>query len=433
MTALNVRDFGAKGDGATDDTAAIQAAFDEAYGTADEPHGGSEGRYANQPVYFPNGWYITSAPLTLRSVAGAHIYGAGRLSTTIQNKTPDSSVVVTNGMMYSKIECLSLNAAKGSGSAFDLNWDNTGSASLQSITFADMTFGGGGDFGLQIGHPGYMGSEILVLNCFENLCAVAGICIGNYNAIAISVIGGNISECNKGIWVKHGVGATVLGVSFQANELDIHIENGVRDGWLISGCRTESVKTFLMAQPDSTVAVVGCTQTGGEYFLKECGSKISVINCYSGSGKIHGSSSLALVNSRFDNPDWNEWYGPIGREPSSTPVMPATSDVTLKAAQSGTVVTNAGASGGVVITLPVDTSTAYRVPAGTWYGFAVAADQPMTIRAGMGWTVRVAGKASRKAGEVSSDGVGDYLEVMCLADGGRAWIARSVVGSWDVN
>jgi polygalacturonase len=57
MTALNVRDFGALGDGVSDDTAFIQAALDEAYGTADAPHGGSEGRYANRAVYFPNGWY----------------------------------------------------------------------------------------------------------------------------------------------------------------------------------------------------------------------------------------------------------------------------------------------------------------------------------------------------------------------------------------
>ena len=435
MTALNVRDFGAVGDGNTDDTDAIQAALDEAYGTADAPHGGSEGRYANRAVYFPNGWYITSRPLTLRSVAGAHIYGEGRLSTNIQNNTPESSVLVTNGMMYSKVERLSLTGKlSGTGSVFDMNWDNTGSASLQSNTFADVSFGGG-SYGLKIGDGGYMGSEILILNCYLNACAVAGIYVGNYNAIAISVIGGNISECDKGIWVKHGGGMAIVGTGFQLNRaFDIHIENGGQDGWDISGARSES-KNFLCAQPDSTVAIVGCTHVGPEegYFAKDCGSKISIINSYSRYGKIHGASSLSLINSRFDNPDWNEWYGPIGREPSSTPVMSAASDTTLKAAQSGTVFTNHGASGEVVFTLPSDTSTSYRIPAGTWFGFAVDAARPLKVRAGAGWTVRVAGKESRWAGEASSSTVGNYLEVMCLAEGGAAWIARSAVGSWAVS
>jgi len=424
-------DFGAKGDGATDDTDALQAALDEAYGTEEYPNGGSEGRYANQSVYFPNGWYVTSAPLTLRSVAGAHIYGEGRLSTTIQCNTPDSSVFVTNGCMYSRFERLSLTAPAGNGAAMDFNWDNSGTASLQSTTFADMNFGGG-SYGLKIGSGGYMGSEITVLNCYAGDNVEAGVYVGNYNAIAITVLGGNIANCGKGVWVKHGGGMNISGTGFQRNGCDIHIENGCQDGWLISNVRTESENIFLMAQPDSTVAVIGCTQTGGKYFVKDCGSKISIINCYSGSGKIHGASSLSLINSRFDNPDWNEWYGSIGREPSSTPVVAASSDLTLKAGQSGIVVTNHGASGEITITLPVDTSTAYRVAAGTWFGVAVAADQPVTLRAGMGWTVRLGGKASRKAGEVRSGHVGDYLEVMCLTDGGGAWVARSVVGSWTV-
>jgi hypothetical protein len=434
MSALNVKaDFGAVGDGNTDDTDAIQAALDEAHGTADAPHGGSEGRYANRAVYFPNGWYITSRPLTLHEVAGAHIYGEGRLSTTIQNNTPDSSVFVTNGFMYSRFERLSLSlTGGGDGAAFDLNWDNTGTASLQSNTFADVNFGGG-SYGLKIGFNGYMGSEISLLNCYLGDNTVAGVAIGNYNAIAITIVGGNIANCAKGIWVKHGGGMAIVGTGMQRNDIDIHIENGVRDGWDISGVRTESENIFLMAQPDSRIVVAGCTQTGGKYFLKDCGSDITLLNCYSGSGKIHGAGKLNLINSRSDNPDWMEWYGPIGREPSSTPVATATSDITLKAGQSGTVVTNFGASGDLTITLPVDTSTSYRIPAGTWFGFVVAADHELTVRAGMGWMLHIAGKASRKAGEARASRVGDYLEVMCVAEGGAAWIARSAIGSWTVN
>lgn len=49
---INVRDFGAKGDGVTDDTDAIQAAFDC----------GRSGK-----IIFPNGTYIVSTPLILRN------------------------------------------------------------------------------------------------------------------------------------------------------------------------------------------------------------------------------------------------------------------------------------------------------------------------------------------------------------------------------
>ena len=55
---VNVKDFGAKGDGETDDTTAIQAAIN-----------------TNKPVYVPIGTYMISSPILLPS--GARFYGCG--------------------------------------------------------------------------------------------------------------------------------------------------------------------------------------------------------------------------------------------------------------------------------------------------------------------------------------------------------------------
>ena len=82
---VSVKDYGAVGDGVTDDTAAIQAAFAYAYsisiGTITNP-------YANMnagkvTVYFPAGKYIVSGKIS--TYDGIAIVGAGRISTVIQS------------------------------------------------------------------------------------------------------------------------------------------------------------------------------------------------------------------------------------------------------------------------------------------------------------------------------------------------------------
>lgn len=73
---VSVKDFGAVGDGVTDDTAAIQAAIDSLAGT----------------VEIPSGAYITTATIVMGNV-GQKLQGAGRGSTTISANFRGGAVI----------------------------------------------------------------------------------------------------------------------------------------------------------------------------------------------------------------------------------------------------------------------------------------------------------------------------------------------------
>ena len=60
--SFNVKDYGAKGDGKTDDTAAIRKAVDSAVKA-------SRDAYAPKTVYFPSGRYVINGTIKLRAVS----------------------------------------------------------------------------------------------------------------------------------------------------------------------------------------------------------------------------------------------------------------------------------------------------------------------------------------------------------------------------
>ncbi len=84
--AINVRDFGAKGDGVTDDTAALNAAL-----TASGPDTGHS-PWHDKIVYLPNGTYLVSGPIEKRYAngkfaSGSVLVGQSRDGTIVRLKT----------------------------------------------------------------------------------------------------------------------------------------------------------------------------------------------------------------------------------------------------------------------------------------------------------------------------------------------------------
>ena len=251
---VNVKAYGAVGDGSHDDTAAIQAAIDAAFGPAGSPHT-SATAYLNKVLYFPPGHYkISGAPGVLFTyVIGARIIGSGRFTTTIENTTAGGTVLTTNGLSYSLIEGM---AFKCSGACIDvdLDWDAGGaSAGLQSNTFIDDNFGGAtfnaGSIGVRIGHSAHMGSENTFLN--DNWITLGtGITTQSFNALNNKLVNGDIQDTAIGVHAAAG-SVSVNGTSFEtghqelAGTWDILADTGSAwDQMAIRDIRTENCFFF---------------------------------------------------------------------------------------------------------------------------------------------------------------------------------------------
>ena len=109
---VSVKNFGAVGDGTTDDTTAIQAAYDRV-----EARGGGW-------VYFPKGTYRVSSAITI-DTAGVNTCGAGRGSAVIRNHSTTANVFTVNlgsstdsKMVFKDIAITANSTSSGAGISF---------------------------------------------------------------------------------------------------------------------------------------------------------------------------------------------------------------------------------------------------------------------------------------------------------------------------
>ena len=283
--SITVQEFGAKGDGSTDDTAAIQAAIDFCFVRAANSSLSLPLGNKGELVFGP-GRFIISSPLQLTGIVGGIIRGSGRKTTQITQITSGNHVFTTNGCQFCVFSDMCLTTTGSESACFNLDWEGRNFCNTESNTFRDMFFNGG-DYGILIGHSGYQASETTIINCCFTHQTTAGVCTQNFNALSNCVYGGDFQGCATGILVTSGSCPVIHGVGFQrSTNWDIQISASANDTYSISGIRTESTN-FLNCIRGSC-ALNGCEQfslTPG-IFVQIGFHPVTMNNCISTSGTI---------------------------------------------------------------------------------------------------------------------------------------------------
>ena len=141
---VNVRDYGAVGNGSTDDTAAINAAINAATGSAAPA---SNDRRPTAGVYLPPGVYKVTSDLLIQSVEGFSFAGAGAELTILLASGNGFSTAVLNvdGSAMGSFRGFSIagDGTEGSGTqalpnAINLTWTTAARRSTTANSFSDI-------------------------------------------------------------------------------------------------------------------------------------------------------------------------------------------------------------------------------------------------------------------------------------------------------
>lgn len=264
-TVFNVRTFGARGDGVTDDYLACQTAINYALAIG------------NGTVYFPFGNYKLSQTLLVRHAKGINFLGDGPdFTRLIAGAFPALTTVgywrsITQGIMF---KC-SLNLT---GGAYQLDGELDGSFGTQGLTYNNCYFDGSFNstyvftLNLLAGGAG-QGSTIEWNNCvFANSKNAAGgrsIYLGGANALGNSFINCDFQGHITGVYCAVGT-ANFSNCTFESTygynqvflngwDIDNSAGSGSDDTKQIIGCRSESLALYIGG--GSGVNIEGFTQS----------------------------------------------------------------------------------------------------------------------------------------------------------------------------
>ena len=294
LTNANVKRYGAKGDGKTDDTLAIQAAIDTI-------------RQSGGKVFFPEGNYLISKALHLYE--GITLEGNSQTSTFITQNSIYAHVEA-NDCNYVTIKNITfegpgINAAGGGGIVFG----RRNNANIMGVNIENVTVQHCVGVGISISCPivsvfnnvrvmgiagsGFSfyqsGTSITMNSCYAITCTQAGYDFGQMNYTTLNACA--VEVCGIGYYLHHscnnialvGCGAedqierrTIDGVEYKG--VDYQIEGGA--GNSLVSCYSRNNTFAGIVAKGGNPSIIGYRQIGtAEYgILSDKDSKIQKIN-----------------------------------------------------------------------------------------------------------------------------------------------------------
>jgi hypothetical protein len=339
---INVKDYGAKGDGVSNDGAAIQSAFDAAYGPAGSPNAH---QWFNKGVYIPHGTYLVDKQLALAPVgggggaAGAWLFGDGQRNTRLVYTGPNSNLyggitalMTTQFMNYSRVQGITFDVTGSNSTIAVHNADIApGSNGGTGVSWIDCGFVGGTSFGILF-DTSSEGSEQLFVGCTFDSCSgttstlhdkqgnplACGLCLGSSNTLDHTVVGCKFSNNGCGIAAPVGGVMLVEGCNFHNNSnIDLWVKQ--QNAPAVVGCYSDS-PTFCCAGPVwisgcyHNTASVGLFFDGTATFFDQDNPLVTIESCYSPNSKLTSNSgnTLYLRGNTFSRADYlTGWLGTV--------------------------------------------------------------------------------------------------------------------------
>ena len=318
---VSVKDFGAIGDGTTDDTTAIAAAITYI------------GSLNGGDIYFPQGTYKISTPLVLANsqnlvgdTNGTTIYNS---STTQETITAGTNPIIFNGNksyitginftgnpagantchginiqgMQAIVRDCTFNGLKGSGIK---------GTYCQYTRINNCGFSDNGRYGIEIlnGDPNSLSNDIHIYDIYQNINnGLGGIYFqGNQSLIEnCTFTASDIAKTTAAQLVMEGYNNLVLRSTFE-------LESGVGGQLSVSTVTTSGLSnTFsncIFQSSQTNRAVVIGAGSSKVIFRENCFNYIAATT--SGAGyivKIDAATEVVLVNNQFTNPYYSNFVG----------------------------------------------------------------------------------------------------------------------------
>jgi hypothetical protein len=229
--------FGAKGDGKTDDTRALQRALDNLTVSIKSFNTGTDGYVV---LYLPAGKYVISNTLVLRGKIGVTIIGEDPASTALHWHGNDNDTMFwANGSAQFKIGRLSWEAGgrknvEAIGLHWKNKWNNKESQSFASlnIEISDCNFLPGLARGISGGTAmgedgtGNNDSEVTIRRCYFYNNTEYAIKIRGYNALDYWIWDCRFYNCNTAIYNESGNYHIYRSYFARSKQYDIYNRNG---------------------------------------------------------------------------------------------------------------------------------------------------------------------------------------------------------------